>query len=303
MKKRYVYYDKTTGEIKDILSKKKPGRALNIECSNEEVEGFILGTKGINQWVVAYNRDIKKHILLEKNNIIRLRKPSSKLYKIPYKKDIENDLRIVYYSDNVIEVVLDVSRISTLYQTNFGKEVAFEKGTDIRIFLKEKNSGNLIKEFIINAQNLLDSGQMFFELPADTCSDNIEFFTYNLFGSYSWSKGMFRLMSPIKNRIKFDVHKADTEIKSKNFSYHLIIEPTSTGIKIKNNIESLKLIRFYKEIEFFIVDKHDPNILCDKFFLNENDLSHKEIIIDLKESLIGRSILYNHKYISVLVKG
>jgi len=303
MKKRYVYYNKITGEIGDILSKKKPGRSPNIECDNDQVIDFISGKKATNQWIVAYSRDIKKYMLLEKNNIIRLRKPNNKLYKIPYKKDAESDLQIVYYSDNVIEVSLDVSRIVSLYQTNFIDEVKFEKGTEIRIFIKDKNTGDLLKEFIINAQKLLNSIQLFFELPRGLNSNNVEFYTYNLFESCSWSKGIYRLMSPIKDQIKFNIHLADTIPKSTYFSYHLVIKPTDTGIKIKNNIDNLKLIRFYNNIEFFIVDKHDPNILYEKFFLTEKDLKNKEISIDLSESVIGRSILYNHKYISVLLKG
>jgi hypothetical protein len=300
MKKRYVYYDVNTGHIKEILSVRKPGRARYIECSNDEVRGFITGEIGINDWIVAYNKKLDKHILIEKNNVIKLRKPSKTLYKIPYKKTIDSDLTLIYYSDNVLEVSLDVSRIAPLYQTNFRDEVVFERGTEIRITLKEKDSGNLLKEFVIDAQELLKAGQLFFDLYDHIYSNNVEFFTYKMFENYSWFKGSIKLMSPIKNKIKFDIHKADSKQESENSSYHLIMTPTKTGLKIKNNIEDLKLIRFHDQIEFFVVDKHDPNILYEKFSLTEEILKDKVILIKLDTDMRGKSILYNQKYISVL---
>jgi len=303
MKTRYVYYDKKTGSITNILSKKKSGRAHYIECPVDEVIGFLDGSKGINQYVVAFNTELEKHFLVEKNNIIVFRKQSKTPYKIPYRKNVETDLRLVYYTDNVLEATLDMSRISPLYQTNFRDEVYFERGTEIRIIIKEKDTGKLLKELIINAQELLDAGQMFFELYDHITSDNVEFFTYRLFESYSWCKGKTKLISPMKERIKFEIHKADHKIRSKDFSYHLIVTPTHTGIKIKNNIENLKLIRFTKDIEFFVVDRYDPNILYDKFYLDKEDLESKKILVNLKTSIEGKTILYNHKYISVLLEG
>lgn len=299
MKKKYVYYNKT-GQITDILSEKKDGKELYIECDSEEVVGFITGTKGITQWIVAYNNELKKYMLVEKNNIIMLRVPNPILYKIPYKKETESDLKLTYYTDNILEVSLDISNIAPLYQTNFRDEVKFEHGTEIRIIIKEK--GKILQTLIIDAQDLLDSGQMFFEIPPFD-KDYIEFFTYKLFENYSWSKGNLKLISPIKEKIKFDIHKADHIPKSNNLSYHLIVTPTDTGINIQNNIESLKLIRFQKEIDFFVVDRHDPNILHDKFVLDKEELESKNISIKLKKDIKGKTLIYNNKYISVLLKG
>jgi len=299
MKKKYVYYEKT-GQITDILSEKKKGKELYIECSIEEVVGFITGTKGITQWIVAYNNELKKYMLFEKNNIIMLRSPNQILYKIPYKEEAESNLKLTYYSDNVLEVSLDIADIIPLYQTNFRNEVKFEHGTEIRIIVKEKDK--IIKTLIIEAQDLLESGQMFFELPPID-KNYIEFFTIKLFEKYSWSKGELKLISPIKEKIKFDIHKADHIQKSNNFSYHLIVTPTDTGISIQNNIENLNLIRFQKEIEFFVVDRHDPNILHDKFYLDKEKLERKNILIKLKKDIKGKTLIYNNKYISVLLKG
>jgi len=302
MKKRYVYYDVNTGQILDILSKRKRGRARYIECTNDEVKGFITGDVGVNDWIVAYNKVLEKYVLIEKNNIIVIRKPSKSLYKIPFKKTMDSDLTLIYYSDNVLEVSLDVSRFAPLYQTNFRKEVRFERGTEIRIILKEKDSGNLLKEFVIGAQDLLDEGQLFFDLYDHIYQHNIEFFTYKVFEKYTWYKGAVKTMSPIKNKIKFHIHKADTLASSKDFTYHLIIIPTKGGVRIENNIEDLKLIKLNEPIEFYIVDRHDPNILYEKFALSEEHLSDEIIMVKLKTDAKGKSILYNHKYISVLIK-
>ena len=65
----------------------------------------------------------------------------------------------------------------------------------------------------------------------------------------------------------------------------------------------LKMIKFRTPIEFFIVDKNDPNILYDKFYLGEDELQKKRIDLKLKFPIKGKTILYNHKYISVLLKG
>lgn len=303
MKTKFVYYNVKTGFITDILKTRKRGRGKYIECPIEDVIGFLDGSEGIANWVVAYNNDLKKTILIKKDNIIRLRAPSNRLSKVPYKANTLSDLTIVYYSDNVLEVSLDMSRISPLYQTNFRKDVTFERGTEIRITLKEKDSGNLLKEIVVDAQDLLDSGQMFFDLYDHIYSDNVEFFVYKLFESYSWSKGKVKLISPIKDKIKFDIHKADTKKRSTDFSYHLIMKATEKGIRITNNIENLKLIRFHEQIEFFVVDKHDPNILYDKFTIVEEDLDSKTMMFPLDCDVRGKTILYNHKYISVLLEG
>jgi hypothetical protein len=300
MKTKFIYYDKETGRIKEILGSRKRGRAPYIETDFENVRGLITGEMGMNQWVIAYNTVAKKHVLMEKDNVIKFREIPKTPMKIPYKKNAISDLTLVYYSDNVLEVSLDVSRIAPLYQTNFKDEVRFERGTEIRIIAREKDSGNLLKEFVIEAEDLLDSVQIFFELFDHIYPDNVEFFTYKMFGSYSWSKGTIKLISPMKDRIKFHIHKADSKLRSKDFTYHLIMTPTEKGLKIINNIESLKLIRFYDDIEFYLVDKHDPNILYEKFSLNEDELQESVIMLDLKTDAKDKSILYNHKYISVL---
>lgn len=302
MKIKYVYYNKKTGQINEILSKRKPGRAPYIEVEFQYVKGLITGEMGMNQWIVAYDGPAKKHVLMEKNNVIKFRKATKDPIKIPYKKNAISDLTLVYYSDNVLEVSLDVTRIAPLYQTNFKDEVRFERGTEIRIIIREKDSGNLLKEFVIEAQDLLDSVQLFFELFDHIYPDNVEFFTYDIFGSCSWSKGTIKLMSPVKERIKFQIHKADLKERSKDFSYHLIMKPTEKGVRIQNNIESLKTIRFYDDIEFYIVDVHDPNILYEKFSLTEKDLLSSTVMLDLKTNLKGKTLLYNHKFISVLIK-
>lgn len=303
MKKKYVYYDKDTGQLRDILSKRKRGRAKYIECTIDEVVGFITGEWGMNSWCVAYNQDEKRHMLMEKNNVIKLRKASSELYKIPYRKNTETDITLVFYEDNVLEVSLDVSRIAPLYQTNFREDIQFERGSEIRLVLKEKDSGNLLKEFVIEAQDLLEAGQLFFDLYEWIYQDNVEFFTYKLFPSYSWHKGVIKLMSPIKSRIKFDIHKADMRPTKDDFSYHLIMQSTEKGLKVVNNIENLKLIRFNNQIEFFVVDPHDPNILYEKFVLTEDDLQSKHLSVKLEADTSGKAILYNHKHISVLKEG
>jgi len=297
---RFVYYDKKTGFITDILKTRKRGRSPYIQCDIDEVIGFLNGSWGMMDYVVAYNNELKKHILIKKDNVIRLRQSSKRLSKIPYKKEAISDLRLVYYSDNVLEVSMDVSRIAPLYQTNFKDDVVFEKGTEIRITLKEKDSGNLLKEFIINAQDLLDSVQLFFELYDHIYPDNVEFFTYKMFESYSWTKGTVKLISPVKDKIKFDIHKADLKRRSKDFEYHLIMKQTERGVRVTNNIESLKLIRFHKDIVFYVVDKHDPNILYEKFAIDEHLLKESIFILNLKTDISDKSILYNHKYISVL---
>lgn len=298
MKTRYVYYNKETGFIEEILSKRKRGRSPYVECDNSEVEGFIMGTKSINTYVIAYNKDTDKHVLIERNNVVAFRKQSKELYKIPYRKNYQSDITLVYYEDDVMEISLDMSRISPLFNTNFGEQVKFELGTEIRIVVKEKGTDELVQQIIIDAQKLLEEGQMFFEMK----NKNIELYTYKLFNSYSWFKGTKRYTSPIKRKTNFNIYRADTKISSNNYSYHIVVKPTESGATIENNIENLKLIRFNEKLDFFIVDRHDPNILYEKFYLSEQDLKRKNILIDLETDLKGKSILYDNKFISVFLK-
>jgi hypothetical protein len=302
MKKRYVYYKEDRGQITDILAEKKDEKQAYIVCDVDEVIDFLSGKRGTNEFIIAYNKTEDKHVMMKKDNVIRLRKLSKEPFKIPYKEENISDLNLIYYIDNTLEVSLDVSRIAPLYQTDWKKEVRFEKGTEIRILIKKKNDDKFVKEYIIDAQELLQSGQMFFDLEKDITPDNIELFTYNLFETYSWYKASLKVTSPLREKIKFEIHKADTKVKSDSFTYHLIIQNDSKSIKITNNIESLKLIRFDSFIDFFIVDKHDPNILYDKFTLTKEHLNKKEIVLHLDIDLKGKTILYNHKYISVLIK-
>ena len=131
--------------------------------------------------------------------------------------------------------------------------------------------------------------------------DNVEFFTYPLFNTYSWKEREIRFITPISQKIKFEINKAEHKRRSKDFEYHLVMKPTDTGLEIKNNIKSLKKIKFNKHIEFFIVDKHDPNILYEKFFLDKLKLSNKKIVVKLNTYLKGKTILYDNKYIGVLL--
>jgi len=303
MKTRYVYYDKRNGMITDISNEPIENKDTYIECPIDDVIGFLNGTKNMNKYIVAYHFDEKKYMLVKKDNNIKMKSPSGGLYKIPYEKDAISDLTLTYYDDNVLELTLDLTRISPLYQTDFRKDVRFEDGFQIRLVLREKDTDNLLKEIAVSANNVLDSGQMFFELYDHITPDNLEIYTYKFFDTITWCRGDKKLLSPIKSNIKFDVHKAHTKPISKDFEYHLIVKPDDKTLKVTNNIESVKLIRMYNEIDFYVVNKHDPNILYDTFFITKSMLELDEFNIELKCSMEDKSILYNHKFISVLLEG
>jgi hypothetical protein len=239
---------------------------------------------------------------MKKDNVIRLRKQRKEPIKIPYKESLKSDLKLIYYSGNTLEVSLDLANISPLYQTDFRSEVSFEKGTEFRILVKEKDTGKLFVEYIIDGQELMNEGQMYFEMGDEITPDNVEFFTYNLLPEYSWHKEDVIFVTPMKQGKKYDIHTADTKLKKDEYFYHLIVENSDYGLKIKNKIKSLNLIRFENDIDFYIVDKLDPNILYGKFSLGAKDLKKNEILVPFDESLKGKTIMYNHKYISVLVK-
>lgn len=296
---RYIYYDKFTGQILEIIRKRKRGTATYIECSIEEVLPLISGKKGINDLFVAYDNKVKKHLLVEKNNIIKLRNLGNKLYKIPYKKESNFDLRFLLYpKSHVLEVTLDPSNISYLYNTNLREEVMFEKGTEIRIFIKDKKGEDLLKTIVIEAQKLLDAGQLFFDI-SELDMKNISFYIYRMFQKCIWYKGKSRFLSPVKDKIKFEVQKADTKKRHEDFSYHLIVTYKDGEIKIKNNIEDLKLVKIFEPIDFFVVDKLDPNILYGTFSLTIDSLEKDLILVEIEKSVGDKTLLYNHKYISV----
>ena len=297
---RYVYYNKFSGEILEILRKRKRGPAKCIECDIEEVLPLISGKKGMNDLIVAYDNEIKKHLLVEKNNIIKLRNLGSKLYKIPYKREANFDLRLLLYPKSyVLEVTLDPANISYLYNTNLREEVMFEKGTEIRIFIKDKKGEKLLKTIVIEAQKLLDAGQLLYDISEIDMKD-ISFYTYRMFQNCIWYKGKSRFLSPIKDKIRFDIQKADTKRRHRDFSYHLVITHKDGTLKVKNNIEDLKLVKIFEPVDFFIVDKLDPNILHGTFSLTIDSLEKDLFLVELDKIPGDRTLLYNHKYISVL---
>jgi hypothetical protein len=304
MKTRYVYFDKVTGVIKEILSNRKKGRGLYIECDNDVVAPIVMGQKGLHEVVVAYDREQDKHLLLEKDNVIRLRYYGDKLYKIPRRVIADYDLRLdLYAGGDVLEVSVDPSRMSHLYSTNFRDGVVFEKGTEVRIFVKNKAGDKLLKTVVIDAQKLLDNVQMFFELGDGIDDNDVSFYTHRVFDNYMWRKGTAKFLSPVKERIRFEIQKADLKRRRDDFEYHLIIREDDNGIKIENNIENPKLVKIFDEIDFYIVDKYDPAILYDKFTLQHSNFRDKEIFVKSSESLKDKGILYNHKHISILLEG
>lgn len=299
-KTRYVYYKKETGRISSIVTKKIGGKDPFIECDIKDVIGFLDGSVNMMKYVIAYNKDEGKHIIMKKENTIRLRQEGQKLSRIPNKKK-ETELNIVYHPDNILEFRLCMELITPLYMTDFRNEIRFEKGTEFRIFVNDKNTGEVRKEIIIDAQELLERGTIFIRLPDECYSKNTVFYTYKLLNSYSWCVGKNKVSSPIKDSIKYNIHKADSERKE-GFTYHLEIKPLGDGVYIRNNIEDLHLARIHGDLEFFITDYHDPHILFGKFIITEKMLKDKEFSISLDINLNKKAILYNHKYISVLLE-
>ena len=303
MKKRcYVYYDKNSGYITSIVKKKRPGRGYFIECDINDVIGFLENTVNIQDYVVAYKKDEDKTIMMKKENIVRLRQESQKLFKIPNRRT-DSELVLVYYPDNILEIRLNMELISPLYMTDFRNEIKFEKGTELRIFVNNKISGDVYGEFLIDAQELLERGVMFFRLPDECFPKNVSFYTYKLLNSYSWSVGKNKMKSPFNDNIKFDIHKADLERK-KDFQYHLVFVPNGKYFVVYNYIKDLQLARVHGYLQFFITDRYDPHILHNKFIITEEMLKLSKFNIVFEESMDmkDKTILYNHKYISVLLE-
>lgn len=303
MKPRYVYFDKTTGIITAILNKRKQGRAPYVISDQETVGGIVMGTKCAIDFVVAYNRDSKKYVLLERDNIIKLRYYGDTLYKIPKRSIDDYDLKIeAYYDGNVLEIALDPMRISTMYSTDMRDEVKFEEGADIRIYVKSKDGTELLKTIIIDAQKLLDSGQVFYDM-SDVDMKNVSYYTDRVFDNYMWIPSKSIFASPTKDMVRFEIQKADLKQRNDNFDYHLRISETDGALKIQNNIEDIRLVKIFCDVEFYIVDRYDPTILYKKFILTPNDFEHPIIDVNVRENMKDKTILYNHKHISVFLEG
>lgn len=304
MKTRYVYFDKETGMITDILNVKKRGRAKYIEVPLEDVMPILSGELGMMDLVVAYNTDQEKYVLLKRDNIIKLRYYGKDLYKIPNREMEDYDLRIdLFTNGSGIEISIDPSRMSTLYATDLHNEVEFEEGTELRIYLKNKEGKKTLRTFVIDAQRLLENGQVFYEFKDEIDPNDVSFYTHRVFANYMWRKSNTQYMSPSKNRLRFEIQKADLKKRSEKFDYHLIMKSTGKGIEIQNNIESVKLMRIFDDVDFYVVDAHDPTILHGKFTLNPKVFKDKTIIVPIEEDLAGKTILYNHANISVLIEG
>ena len=303
MKPRYIYFDKETGMITDILATRKRGRAKYLTVDLEVVMPLLEGKKGMLDYVVAYDHDKKDYVLMTRDNIIKLRYYGKDLYKIPNKTIDDYDLRLeLFVGGKALEVSIDPTRMSTMYATDLREEVCFEQGTEIRIFIKNKAGDKLLHTIVIDAQKLLENGQLFYELEGIDPND-VSFYTHRVFQNYMWRNGQARFLSPTKDRLRFEIQKADTKKRSPKFDYHLFVKQSDDGIEIENRIESLKLVKIFDDVEFFLVDKYDPTILYEKFILTPDAFKEKSIIIPTKETLENKTILYNHKHISVFVEG
>jgi hypothetical protein len=300
-KKRYLYFDKITGQVMGIVSDKVKRNNNFIECDNEDVVDYIIGKKSLNDVIVAYNRNDKKYKLLKRDNVIKLRYYGDKKFKIPNRKLVDYDLRLILYPDNILEVTINPERMSSLYATNFKNDVVFERGTEIRIYVMDKAGTEIFKTIVIDAQKLLDNFQLFFNISVDR--KNMSFYTQRVFDKYCWYVGKTKFISPFKDKVKFEVQKADTSRKRDDYEYHLIVKPEDKKLKIKNNIVDPELLKIDSKVTFYIVDKNNLELLHDKFYIFHDDLKQKEIEINLKNSFDNMSILYNQKYISVLIEG
>jgi len=190
-----------------------------------------------------------------------------------------------------------------MYATDLHNEVKFEEGTELRIYIKDKKGKVLLKTLVIDAQRLLENGQLFYELKNEIDPTDISFYTNRVFNNYMWRRGDKRYISPIRRRLRFEIQKADLKRRSPKFDYHLIMKSSDNGIEIQNNVDNLKLMKIFYDIEFYVVGKYDPTILHGKFTLKPEDFKKKKISIIMDEGLEGKTILYNHAYISVLVEG
>jgi len=302
-KKCYVYYEEFSGKILEIIKQKKDTNELFMKCDIEEVVPILAGKVGIGSVIVIYDKKKKKNVLMEKNSIISLQKVSNKPYKIPHQEGGEFDIRLKYYEDNVLEVTIDMSRLSPLYNSSLKDEIKFEFGSEFRIEVRDKDNDDIFQGIVIPANDLLNSVSLYYELYDHISPDKVNFFTERVFEKYYWVKGKKKLTSPMKNGLNFYVHKADTERVSDNFSYHIVIESKENKMFIRNNISELGLLKIYEPLQFYIVDKQDPNILHETFFITPSNLESNDILeIELNEPLSGNKVLYNHKYISVLVE-
>lgn len=303
MKLRYVYFDKKTGIMTDILSKRKRGRAKYVITDEETVGPIVAGKKSWLDLIVAYNRDEKNYVLLEKDNIIKLRYYGDKLYKIPKTTIEDYDLRIdLFAGGNALEISLDPSRMSTMYGTDFREEVKFEKGTELKIYIRDAVGEKDLETITVDAQKLLENGQLFYELKNNVDAKNVSFYTLRVFDKYMWRTGKTSFLSPIRDKIRFEIQKADLKRKSEKFEYHLVVKKTDDGVTIRNNIENIKIVKIFDDIEFFIVDKYDSAILHEKFVLQPSSFKIKNIDVSLKTDLKNKTILYNHKHISILME-
>lgn len=289
-KKCYVYYDKFSKNITEILNAKKD-EGDYIVCDKKEVLPILSGKIGMMDLMVCSGK------IVERSKPIKLERITDEPYEIPYSDGGDFDMRVVYYPDNVLEITLNVN--------NLMPDTKFERGSEFRITLKTKSTDELLRTIIIPANDILLYSSLYYELYDHIKIDDVVFFTERVFKNYYWTKRNLKLTSPMKNGLNFHIHIADTEKRTDTFQYHLEMkyDPDHGGFySIKNNIQEFSLLKIYEPIKFFIVDENDYNILYDTFEIDPEMLVTKDIGIMCKTNPEGKLMLYNHKYISVLLE-
>jgi hypothetical protein len=279
-KKFCVYYDEWSGDITNITS--KPNSSIDdpyIEQSGPLLNDLVLGINDPRKFTVAELAD--GLTLVNKADEIRIRQMEENLSLIPIVPSTANGSEIVC-TIYIHEYKMNVSVSEDTMYSLTGSRV-FRKfdssnnphNSGIKLFIIEyENPFKLLDTIILDPIELLNNGSVVVDikhLARHIAAGSIRILTNRIFKTYSM-RYLERQELPQVNSVK----NGDIPVFHNCDNSDIILTNIDDGWYAESTIDELFDRKIYDGIEFYIIERNNPNFLCSsKITLNKNDMKNK----------------------------
>jgi len=279
-KKFCVYYDEWSGDITNITS--KPNSEIDdpyIEQSGPLLNDLVLGIIDPRKFTVAELVD--GLTLVNKADEIRIRQMEENLSLIPVVLSAANDSEIVC-TIYIHEYKMSVSvSEETMYSLTGSR--AFRKfdssnnphNSGIKLFIIEhENPFKLLDTIILDPIELLNNGSVLIDikhLARHIAAGSIRIMTNRIFKTYS-----MKYLERQEPQQVDSVKNGDIPLLNTGEPANIILTNTDDGWYAESTIDELLDRKIYDGIEFYIIERNNPNFLCSsKITLNKYDMKNK----------------------------
>ena len=302
-----IYYNKFSGEI---IGSSPHDHEIDINAPAVVVTRTVADKifKNISEYIVAFDKNTSIVQPIRKNEVIKLLKPESKLFKI---KKIDNiieniDIAItIYKDDSTLTISLNPAIINRTSMPLLMSQLQFEEGSALNLFITKKNNPNVmfkslyvdLNDFLSESKNIKTLEYDISDILPNASVDEISIYTRRIFEHYAWQV----------NDKFISTHNAEgisrsllDELESEN--YHLVIvakAPNVISIQLMNDIDYEK----YPKTEFIAFLREAKNPYSMSSYVNvELSKLKKNIPINIKtDSLIdeAKTLSWRNKNLNI----